>query len=212
MSDNYLIDSYDLNLFSFSKPKKYKNGEIMVCKIKNDNKDTIIQFPKMEVATEFDGKYIELEFKNEVGYNKKIYNFLSKIDDLIIEHVTNNSEEWFGKKIPNNIVSQMYNKFIKPPKTSENKCTLNFIFNKEKSEILDKKNEIVDITEVKKRNTLECISQMKYIIFSKDSCFVSWEICTAKISKKILRVSKFGFIEDNEDKEEESDEEIITFF
>ena len=211
MSEDFLIKSYDLNLFSFSKPKKQLN--FMVCKIKNDSKDVLIQFPKMETVTS-SSKSIELEFKNEIGYNKKIYNFLSDIDNVIIDYVTLHSEEWFDKKIPNQFVTQMYNKFIKPPKTTDNRCTLNFTFNKELS-LVDKKNEKVEISEIKKGNTVECIAQMKYLIFSKDSCFVTWEICTAKLFKKILRVPKFGFIEDINDKSEEIDddpEEIITFF
>ena len=56
---------------------------------------------------------------------------------------------------------------------------------------------------------------MKYIVFTKDSCFVNWEICTAKLHKKIERVPKFGFIEDPTDtnnSENESEEENITTF
>ena len=108
----------------------------------------------------------------------------------------------------------MYNRFIKPAKTCDSNCTLHFVYNKDKSEVLDKRNEKIDITEVKIGNTLECISQMKYIIFSKDSCYVTWEVCTAKLIKRVLRVPKFGFIEDKEDfmNEEPEEEDIIHFF
>ena len=77
------------------------------------------------------------EFINEIGYNKKIYNFLSTIDEYLLEHISLHSELWFGKNIPIENVKLMYNKFIKAPKTSENKCTLNFIFGK--VELIDKK-------------------------------------------------------------------------
>ena len=56
---------------------------------------------------------------------------------------------------------------------------------------------------------------MKYLVFLKDSCFITWEICTAKLFKKINHVPKFGFIEDPEDNYEEPDpepEELISFF
>ena len=51
---------------------------------------------------------------------------------------------------------------------------------------------------------------MKYVVFSIDTCFVNWEICTAKIYKKLLRVPKYGFIEDPDDRtlEKSDDEEI----
>ena len=201
--------------FIFSKPRKYKNAEIMACKIKNKNNEQIlIQFPKMTLVSDYHqkDKSIELEFKNEIGYTKKIYNFLSTLDEYLLEHISLHSEQWFGKTIPIENIKNMYTKFIKAPKTSENKCTLNFIFGK--AELIDKKNEETFISELVKGVTVECISQLKYLVFTKDTCFLNWEIRTAKIHKKITRVPKFGFIEepcDNSD-DDSSDEENITFF
>ena len=80
MTDNYLIEGYNLDLFSFTVPKKYNNS--MICKIKNDSNDVLIQFPKMNVTTE-ENNVVELEFKNEKGYNKKIYDFLAKLDNAL---------------------------------------------------------------------------------------------------------------------------------
>jgi hypothetical protein len=210
MSDNYLIDSYNLDLFSFTAPKKCNNS--MVCKIKNDSNDVLIQFPKMNVVSE-ENNVVELEFKNEKGYNKKIYDFLAKLDDIIINAVSTHSEEWFSKKIKLTHITQMYNKFIKPPKSVENRCTLNFKI--KENTLIDKKNENISTSEIKKGNTLECIAQMKYLVFSKDSCFVTWEICSAKLFKRVNHVGKFGFIDDPEDNYEEPDpepEDIISFF
>ena len=210
MTDNYLIEGYNLDLFSFTVPKKYNNS--MICKIKNDSNDVLIQFPRMNVVSE-ENNIVELEFKNEKGYNKKIYDFLAKLDDIIINAVTVNSEEWFGKKIKLTHITQMYNKFIKPPKSVENKCTLNFKI--KENTLIDKKNENINLSEIKKGNTLECIAQMKYLVFSKDSCFVTWEICSAKLFKRINHVGKFGFIDDPSDNYEEPDpepEDIISFF
>ena len=58
---------------------------------------------------------------------------------------------------------------------------------------------------------------MKYIVFSKDSSFVQWEILTGKMEKKVLKVPKNGFVEDPEDRdipEDDSDDEpeINSFF
>ena len=211
MSDNYLIDSYNLDLFSFTVPKKCNNA--MICKIKNDSNDVLIQFPKMSVVSE-ENNIVELEFKNEKGYNKKIYDFLAKLDDIIVNYITTHSEDWFGKKIKLTHITQMYNKFIKPPKSSENNCTLNFKI--KENTLIDKKNENISTSEIKKGNTLECIAQMKYLVFSKDSCFVTWEICSAKLFKRINHVGKFGFIDDPDDKPKcDSDDEdnfIGSFF
>jgi hypothetical protein len=210
---NFLADTYEPETFLFSKPKKLKNSEVMLCKIKNKHKDPVlVQFPKMTIS-EYN-KYIELEFMNETGYSKKVYDFLSKIDDYVVQHISSVSEEWFGKSIPSENINLMYNRFIKAPKTSENKCTINFVFDTSKSQLINKKNELLDTSEIVKGTVLECISQMKYIVFTKDTCFVNWEICTAKVHKKITKVPKFGFIEDTTDlsDNESSDEETFTFF
>ena len=79
MSLNFLLEDKP-DTFIFSKPRKNRNTEVMVCKIKNKNNDQVIlQFPKMTLVSDYHqkDKSIELEFLNEVGYNKKIYNFLS---------------------------------------------------------------------------------------------------------------------------------------
>ena len=210
MENAFLMESFNLESLVFSKPKKH--GDFMVCKIKypdSENGLFKLQFPKMKVVSETPSvKNVELEFTSESGYNKKIYNYLSKIDDITVAHITNNSEEWFGKTIPHENIHQMYNKFIKSPKTSDNRCTINFSFNKN-NVILDKRNEPLDFDEIKKDTLVECIAQMKYLIFSKDSAFVNWEICTAKVYKKLLRVPKNGFIEDPDDRIlEDSDDDI----
>jgi hypothetical protein len=209
--DSYLIDTLNVDLFTFSKPKKYKDTDLMISKIKNDSKDVLLQFPKMKVVT-VDEKSISLEFTNETGYNKKMFNGLSNIDQTVITHITQHSQDWFGKEIPEQFIAQMYNKFIKSPRSSEHNCTVNLVISKN-SEIMDKRNEP---TSVSQGNTFECIGQMKYLIFSKDSCYITWEVCTAKCTQKITRVPKFGFIDDPLDVSEEFDSdpepELITFF
>jgi hypothetical protein len=202
------LELVNLDSLIFTKPKKH--GDFLVCKIKYPESEGFkLQFPKMKIVSESPNKFIELEFTSDAGYNKKIYNYLSKLDDFVIKYVTDNSEEWFGKKIPQENIHQMYNKFIKAPKTSESKCTLNFCLSKT-SDIIDKKNESLETSDLKKDSVIECIAQMKYVVFSKDTCFVNWEICTAKVYKKILRVPKYGFIEDPDDctLEKSDDEEI----
>jgi len=189
------IVTFDNDSFIVSKPKKHK--ELMLCKIKNISKDPVfVQFPKMRL-NEF-SKFVDLEFVNENGYNKKIKTFLSKLDDFVVQTITNCSEDWFGKAIPKEFVSEMYLK------------KLRFVF--DKGEIIDKHNEKLEISELVKGSILECISQLKYIVFTKDTCFLHWEICTAKLHKKTVRVPHFGFIEDPDDQSDDEIPETFTFF
>jgi hypothetical protein len=197
MEEELLVNTDDLNSIRFSKPKKCQ-GTLMVSKIKKSSEPYLIQFPKMAVLqfneTVPGNPYsIQFEFVNQSGYTKKMISFLSKFDTFVKERIFQHSEEWFGKTIPLENLNDMYQ-----PNT-----TLKFT--------IDKKTETTfDISELVKGSLVECICQMKYLIFTKESCFIHWEICTARLHKKVERVRKFGFIEDPAD--ESDSEEIVTFF
>lgn len=204
---NCLIDK-----IIFSKPKKH--GEHLICKVKYDDpesQDLVVQLPKMKVVDDFiqDStnqldvpKNVGLEFvSNKSKYNKEVYDFLSKLDDYIITFIHKNSLEWFGKEIPLDFLGKMYNKFIKAPKDSESQCTMNFSLKKNKGKLdcvlMDNKKNELDLIDFKKGSSVECITQLKYIVFSKDTCFTIWELCNIKLYKKVSRVPKFGFIDDS---------------
>ena len=204
------VGAYKLDAIEFSKPKKY--NDYLVSKVKynfEDETSFIIQFPKMIISNEPDEKNISLEFKSSKGTDKDLYNFLSKLDTYILNHVSDNSEEWFGKKIPYESIKKMYNSFIKAPQTSEHRCSLQFSFKTQKNELktvfVDKKDNEIDFSQFKKNEIVEAIAQFKYVIFSKDTCFCTWEISSLKIHKKTQRVKKYGFIEDPDDREIQSD-------
>jgi hypothetical protein len=210
--DDYLVEHYDVSNVSFSKPKK--QGEYMATKPKySTDGEIIIQLPKMKLLLENkNNSSIELLFTNKNTYSKKVYNFLSKFDDYIIEYIHNNSEEWFGKKIPLDKLDTMYNKMLKAPKNSESECSINCVLKTKNCVFVDnKKNELV-LSDFKNDSTVECISKLKYIIFSKDKCFPVWEIIVMKLHKKINKVPKNAFIDDEPPQEEEEDIEEYCFF
>ena len=202
----FVTDEFDVESFKISKPKKYKNGEMMISKIKNKNNEPVlVQFPKMNLL-KFE-KSAELEFTSEKGYSKKVIDYINKLDTFLTEYISTHSEDWFGKIIPTESVSKMYTKCIK---TENALGSVLFVFDKTKSQLIDKNNENLEISELESGVTVECISQIKYIVFTKETCFVNWEICTAKLHKKVNVVPKFGFIEETTDSESES--EILTFY
>jgi len=204
--DSFLVNNYTFDNILFSKPKKY--NEYYVSKIKYSLEETpedlIIQFPKMTLSDDIDEKSISVEFMNTKGYNKDIYNFLSNLDTFIIDQVSKKSEEWFGKEIPLKSIKKMYNPFIKAPKSSETKCTLNFGIKYNRNELktlfLDRKDNEINCSHFKQNEIVECIAQFKYIFFSKDTCFSTWELVSSKIHKKTQKVPKFGFVDDPDDK------------
>lgn len=213
--DSFLVGSYNLQSIKLSKPKKY--NEYFVSKVKysldEEETDLILQFPKMTLSDDPEEKNISVEFMNNRGYNKEIYNFLSTFDDYIIDSISKKSEEWFGKEIPLKSIKKMYNPFIKAPKTSDTRCVLNFgiKYHKEtvKTLFLDRKDNEINYSHFKNGEIVECIAQCKYIFFSKDTCFSTWELVSAKIHKKMQKVPNFGFVDDPDDKvvKVESDDE-----
>ena len=213
--DNFLVNNCDLENISFSKPKKH--GDYLVCKVckvgngDNDNNNFLIQFPKMKINS-INSKNIELEFlDNTTKYNKEVYNFLASLDNFIMDLIVNNSEEWFNKIIPVENINQMYNKFIKAPNSTTSECTLNFALHKE-LKLTDKKNNSdMELSDYKENSQVECISQLKYLIFSKDTCFTVWEVRNMKlINKRVHRVPKFAFIEDFEEPVPEDPDDFVA--
>jgi len=196
---NFLAETFEPDSFIFQKPKKYKNSQLMTSKIRNrNNENIIIQFPKMAVEG-WDNKVVNLEFMNSTNYNKKVQNFLSQLNEFVINHICCQSETWFGKNIPLENIKNMYNDKLK------------FVFDNSTSQLIDKRENDLDTSEISKGVILESICLLKYLVFTKDSCFLHWEICTAKVHKKTQRVPLFGFIEDTDD-HSESDEENLTFW
>jgi hypothetical protein len=215
---DYLINNYSVENISFSKPKKHKDHYI--CKVKYSSTDPdfnglVIQFPRMKLNNDlYSGiKTVELEFlKNKSPYNKKTYDFLSKLDEEILSTVEKNTKEWFEKEIPLDRIKKMYNGFIKPPKDSDSNCTLNFNIDLKKNcTLMDNKNETLVPEDFRVGLNVDCIGVFKYIVFSKDSCFPVWELDSLKINKRVKRVPKFGFIEDSDTNDFTIDEEYSFF-
>jgi hypothetical protein len=200
VENTLLVDTAELDSLRFSKPKKC-HGNLMVSKIKKSNELYLVQFPKMSVVNVTETvNAVELEFTSQSGYSKKVISFLAKLDTVVKEYISKYSEDWFGKTIPVENVNEMY----------KGNTALKFVFDK-KTE-LTLKDEPVNISELVKGSLVECICQMKYLVFTKETCFIHWEICSARLHKKLARVPKFGFIEDPTDGSDSDSEEIITFF
>ena len=86
--------------------------------------------------------------------------------------------------------------------------------------IKDNKNNELVLSDITNNDNIECITQLKYILFSKDTCFTIWELCSIKIikiAKRVHRVPQFGFIEYPEDEifqdsEDNNLQEDYSFF
>jgi len=183
-----LADLVEPSSILFSIPKKHNAYKIS--RLRTSQKDPIlIQFPKMSVVTF--SKCMELEFLSESGYTTKVLEFLKRLDLFIVEYIHSKSEEWFEKQIPLEKLSEMY-----IPHKNIFKCT-----NK------------TDLESVSDDSFIEGIVQLKYLVFTKETCYFQWDLVTAKIRKKSKK-PVFLFIEDPDEisDDEISDDETFTFF
>ena len=193
---DYIVDKYSLDNFKISKPKQVKNK--YVSKVTIDSEELIVQFPKM-VINDITVDSLTLEFdNNSSSYSQKCYNFLGKLDSLILQHIYSNSPEWFGKQIPMDSIKNMYNSFLKAPKNVDSSVNITLAVTK-KSLFFNYKNKSMDFSDI--NNTYSCavIAKLKYIIFSRDNAYSIWELLSAKNYKKINKVKEYGFIDDPED-------------
>jgi hypothetical protein len=206
--ENHLVDSVDLDKITLNKPKK--NGEFMVSKPKYSDNELIIQMPKMNLSLESpENTQVFLDFLNKKEYSKKVYDFLNTLDSKIILIIFKNSEEWFGKKIPIEKITEMYSGSI----ISESECTrIKVNINKKDTSLIDKKNNELELSDYKNNSTVECICRLKYVVFSKDKCVPVWEMVIMKLILKVNRVPKNAFIEEEENNSENDAIEEYSFF
>ena len=158
---DYIVDKYSLENFKISKPKQVKNK--YVSKVTIDSEDLIVQFPKM-VINDITVDSLTLEFDNKSSsYSQKCYNFLGKLDSLILQHIYSNSPEWFGKQIPMDSIKNMYNSFLKAPKNVDSSVNITLAVTK-KSLFFNYKNKSMDFSDI--NNTYSCavIAKLKYLL------------------------------------------------
>jgi hypothetical protein len=204
METDYVVDNYSIDSISFS-GKLRKQGEYLISKVKYKNADLTIQLPKMKIKDILENKNIELEFTGSSKYSKTVQTFLSKMDEHILNNIFKNSEEWFNKKIPMDKLESMYTKIVKESALS---CTIKKATSNSSSCVLvDNKNNELNLEDYKKDSVVEGICRMKYIVFSKDRCFTVWDLIVMKLHRKMQKVPKFGFIEDDPE-DNNSDNEI----
>jgi hypothetical protein len=205
MENNFLIETFEPDSFCFSKPKQHKTAQIKIVKIKNKIKEPVfIQFPKMKAVSDYTN-CMEIEFTSESGYSKRVITFMERLDAFIVEHIVGKSMDWFGKSIPRENIDSMY-------RHSVNDKRIKIVFEKSRSHLINKQNEQITFDEIVKENVIEAICMLKYIVFTKDTCFLHWEVGKAKLYKKIQQKEHFAFIEDPEDESEDEFQESITFF
>ena len=113
--------------------------------------------------------------------HKEFYHIITHLEDIAILQIVQNSEEWFGAKIPRNQVELMFKSSIHRPLEMDDP----FIF---------KVNKISTLGSIEHNFPVACLIKVDGIIFGKNSSILDMKVVQVRISKpeKIPSVPSTG--------------------
>ena len=179
MTDINILDfnSIDIDKLNFNKPEKIKGGSYMsLCNYNNEN--IYIQSPRLTT-----GKGIlkndtrcslDLEFDKS---HWRFYEFMTNIDDHNVIQIQKNSQEWFDKEFPLDIVEDFYNTPIKigrgnkPPVL---RIKIPLVKGEIGCSIYNAQNNIITHNDIKIDSKILCVLKFQGLRFLKQQVICEW--------------------------------------
>lgn len=201
----------DLSNITFLLPEKQRNTHFS--RAQYDGEDIYIKTTKMinknGLVKNDNRAYIELEF----GEDKQLYDFMCRLDEKCINIIHEQSEDWFNKQFPKDVVEEFY---LGPLKhKGEPKLKLKVPLSKSSIDCLVYDNVGNCTQDLGSNNTMICVLQFIGLKFLKQQVIAEWVPLQVKTSNIVNMQSKNYLIEENlddENKEElseqDEDEEI----
>ena len=159
-------------------------------------------------------RYIVLE-TDDIDFS--FYDKLVQLDDHILDATYQNSEEWFNKELPMDILEGMYKRITKPFKKDE-KPSLEFKLpyhsDKLQTKVYGQTNELIDLDNLTVGSTVILMLQVKGLKFLKQNYYCDTYLSQIKLIKETVTVKPAScLIEDDEvgvvQNEENYDYEIL---
>tara|TARA_B100001093_G_scaffold519057_1_gene606233 strand:- start:2377 stop:3132 length:756 start_codon:yes stop_codon:yes gene_type:complete len=215
-----LYSNIDLKKINYESP--VKNGSFYYSSINYKNKPLHIQSPRMickqsgEESILKNNPTLETETLNN---DFSFYDFLLNLDDRNIKETFKKNEEWFQKKIPLEIIDDMYKRTIKPVKKDSKPnfaFKLPIIKGKVQCHIYDQKKICQDIQKIVPECEMVFILHIRGLKFLKQHYYCDCYISQIKVflsNEDKYNILNQYMIEDDETKQEDNDivdEEIIA--
>lgn len=215
-------DNIDLKKMNILKPEKINNSYFGYINYDENKEPMYIQTPKLKcnvnVVDILENKTPQLD----VTISLKDINFfdlLVNIDDTIVTRTHENSENWFSKELPLNVIDEMYKPLHSSfKKGNEPKIKFKIPISKNRIQCTcyNQKKECIDITNIKKDDTIILVLHFRGIKILKQTFYCDCYISQIKILEN--KVNKYQILEDysilgSEEEEEDLDifdEEIIN--
>ena len=209
MSTVFKPEVIQLSQMSFSKIKQgthLKNVYIHV-----DNNKLHIQVPKSRVPfgvscyesqdqSQPDKKELTISLGRDE--NKHMIQFLKDLDNHIMEHAKENSEEWFGKKMSDELIKEFYKQSYdqKNPNYPPN---FRVKIHKDVN-IYDTKRQIQDLSYLDKGDNAAMVVELSGIWISGKRFGVTWRLKQMKVYKQ-AKLNSYAFIDSEDEDENESE-------
>jgi len=131
------------------------------------------------------------------------YDKLVKLDDHILEKTYQNSEEWFNKELPMDILENMYKRITSPFKKDETpSIQFKIPYHKEniQTKVYNQANEIIDVSTLVPGSTIISMVQVKGLKFLKQIYYCDLFLSQIKlINETVIVKSEQCLIDDAED-------------
>lgn len=180
------LDQVDFSNISVDNP--IKQEDLYLSKVQYNNKDLVIQLPKLTVSSRNGDDSLEIITTDELK------SFLDKYDQFMINITAGKSPEWFSKELTKAKVAQIYKKnyvTCDSVTTSSFKIDENIkVYAKDKS---------LELSEIEAGMEVILLVHASYLVFYKANCIPYFNILHLKLKEKKLEC-EFREVEEEEKK------------
>lgn len=218
MSSVNYYENVNISNFNYSKPEKINNSYFGRVNYGKNEEPIYIQTPKLRCNSDvkecLNSKtpYLDLSISKK---NINFYELFTNIDSNIIKKTFDNSENWFSKQLPYEIIDDMYKPITSPLKKDSEptiKFKIPFSKNKVQCTCYNQNKESIDITNIKENDNLILVLHIKGIKILKQSfyceCYISQIKKIEDKNSKYNILNEYSFI-DTEQEENEDDLDIF---
>lgn len=167
------LDQIDFSNISVDNP--IKQDGLYLSKIQYNNKDLVIQLPKLTVSSRNGDDSLEIITTDELK------SFLDKYDQFMIDITAGKSSEWFSKDLTKAKVAQIYKKNYV---TCDAVTTSSFKIDENVK--VYAKDKLVELHEIEADMEVILLVHASYLVFYKANCIPYFNILHLKLKEKKL--------------------------
>ena len=206
------------NQINYLKPEKIGPSYFGSISYGKETSPLYIQTPKLRCLTNLDSMknkkspYLEVEIPNgKYG----LYDFFLSLDDENIKKTVQNTQEWFGKEIPLDVIDSMYKRISQPFRKDSNpklRFQLPVLKQKIQCGIYNQQRVFQDISEVKEDMEVILVLHIRGLKILKHSfhcdCYVSQIKVYQPIEERYNIIKDYSIIDEDDDEGDIFSEEI----